>query len=196
MDSGDCSPRRRVPVTTTALALVVRVPRKDYTGTAGSFGVRTVPADRHLRYAAAGFAYLVAGLHLFHPQRGFPRLVLILGLEDPVGHLLYDPRPLLFVLSAVVIVTGIKLVLLGAPRRPIYLLGMLLVATYFLGYFAWHLTGHGGFLPGRIPNYHGLGPVEAVVDHLRAYAWARWTKVAEAILLALLAVLYRRESGE
>lgn len=157
-------------------------------------GVTTYrPPDRHLRYAAAGLAYLVAGLHIFHPQRGLPRLVLILGLDDPLRHLLYDPRPLLFVLSGVAIIVGINLVLLGVSRNPIYLLGMLLIGTYFGGYFAWHLTGHGGFLPSREPIYHGLQPVEAVVTHLQEYAWARWTKIAEATLFALLAVLYHRK---
>lgn len=149
--------------------------------------------DRYLRYIAAGLAFLIAGLHIFHPRRGFPRLVLILGLDDPMRHLLYDPRPLLFVLSGIAIIVGINLVLVGVPRKPIYLLGMLLMVTYFGGYFAWHLTGHGGFLPSRDPLYHGLQPIEAVTAHLREYAWARWTKVAEAILFAILVVLYYRE---
>lgn len=152
------------------------------------------PSDHHLRYLAAGLTYLVAALHIFHPQRGFPRLVMLLTLDDPVRHLLYDPRPFLFVLSGVALVVGIKLVLLGFPRKPIYLLGMLLVATYFVGYFAWHLSGHGGFLPSRDPFYHGLHPVEAVIVHLSEYAWARWTKVTEAVLFAALAVLYSRET--
>lgn len=152
------------------------------------------PSDQHLRYLAAGLIYLVAALHLFHPQRGFPRLVTLLTLDDPMRHLLYDPRPLLFVLSGVALILGIKLVLLGFPRKPIYLLGMLMIATYFVGYFAWHLTGHGGFLPSRDPLYHGLHPVEAVIAHLSEYAWARWTKVIEAVLVAVLAVLYSRET--
>lgn len=153
------------------------------------------PTDRHLRYVAAGLAYLVAGLHLFHPQLGFPQLVRVLALDDPVRHLLHDPRPALFVLSGIAILVGIHLVLFGFPRKPMYVLGMLLVATYFVGYFAWHLTGHGGFLPGREPHYHGLHPVEAVLGHLGAYAWARWTKLAEALLFAVLAVLLYRERG-
>ena len=147
------------------------------------------PPDHYLRYLAAGLTYLVAALHIFHPQRGFPRLVTLLTLDDPLRHLLYDPRPLLFVVSGVALIIGIKLVLLGFPRKPIYLLGMPLVATYFVGYFAWHLTGHGGFLPSRKPVYHGLHPIEAVIVHLSEYAWARWTKAAEAVLFATLAVL-------
>ena len=151
--------------------------------------------DHYLRYLAAALTFLVAALHLFHPQRGFPRLALVVGSGDPLRHLVYDPRPLLFVISGIVILCGIILAALGFPRPPLYLLGMLLVATYFVGYFAWHLTGHGGFLPSRKPLYHGLHPVEAVVTHLSEYAWARWTKVAEAVLFATLAVLYSRETG-
>lgn len=67
------------------------------------------------------------------------------------------------------------------------------MATYFEGYFAWHLTGHGGFLPGRDPLYHGLHPVEAMFAHLQEYKWPRVTKLSEAILIGLLTVLYYRE---
>lgn len=87
------------------------------------------PRDRQVRYVAAGLAYLVAALHIFHPRRGFPRLVTILTVEDP----------------------------------------------------------------GREPIYHGLDPVEAVVAHLREYALVRVTKLAEATLFTVLAVLFFRE---
>lgn len=150
--------------------------------------------DQQLRYIAAGLAYLVAGLHIFHPRRGFPRLVNVLLLDDPLRFLAHDPRPLLFVLSGLAIIISIKLVLFGVSRKPIYVFGMLLMAIYFGGYFAWHLTGHGGFLPTREPLYHGLHPIEAVMAHLTEYAWARWTKVAEAVLFIVLAVLFRRET--
>lgn len=152
------------------------------------------PTDQHLRYLAAGLAYLVAGLHLFHPRRGFPRFVKLLTLDDPMRHLLYDPRPLLFVLSGIAVLLGIHLVLLGFPRKPMYALGMLLMAVYFIGYFGWHLTGHGGYLPSREPLYHGLHPAEAVVVHLKESTWARWAKVVEAILFTVLAILLYRET--
>ena len=152
-----------------------------------------VPTDRHLRYIGAALAYLVAAVHLFHPERGFPRLVALVATGN-TGLLVSDPRPLLFVLSGVVILAAVKLVLLGLPRRPIYAGGMALVATYLVGYFAWHLSGHGGFLPGRRPNYHGLTPTEAVVSHLQAYPLVQAAVVVELALLVVLAVLYRRES--
>lgn len=152
------------------------------------------PTDDHLRYLAAGLAYLVAAIHIFHPKRGFPRLAKILTLDDPMQHLIYDPRPLLFVLSGIAIIVAIKLALFGFPRKPLYVTGMALMAAYFAGYFAWHLSGHGGFLPVREPHYHGLPPVEATVAHLRGYAWARWSKLLEALLFVVLAALFFRET--
>lgn len=157
-------------------------------------------AARHLtgprlRYLAAGLAYVVAGIHLFHPRRGFPRLVTVLGTGD-ASLLLSDPRPLAFVLSGFAILAGVSVVHLGVRRRPVYALGIGLVSLYLVGYFAWHLSGHGGFLPGRAPHFHGVSPVEAVVGHLVEYPLARAAKLAELALLAVLVVLYRRETGE
>ncbi len=149
--------------------------------------------DGYLGYLGVALAYLVVGIHLFHPKRGFPRLVLLLSTGNQ-SLLVTDPRPLAFVLSALAVLIGVKLAILGVERRRVYALGMVLVATYFVGYFAWHLSGHGGFLPGREPLYHGLGPVEAVVSHLATYPLAALSKLAEAALFVVLAVLYRRES--
>jgi hypothetical protein len=142
--------------------------------------------------AGAALAFLVAAVHLFHPQRGFLRLLVLLTTGN-ASLLASDPRPLAFVLSALAILVGVPLAAGSVARRAVYLLGMALVATYFVGYFAWHLSGHGGFLPGRAPLYHGLGPVEAVVSHLRTYPMAALSKAAEAALFAVLVVLYRRE---
>lgn len=149
-------------------------------------------ADGNLGYVGAALAYLVAGIHLFHPQHGFPRFVTILATGDP-SLFVYDPRPVAFVLSALAILVGIKLAATNVARKYVYAFGMLLVATYFVGYFAWHLTGHGGFLPGRKPLYHGLHPVEAVVSHLVNSPLAALAKLAEASLFVVLALLYREE---
>ncbi len=83
--------------------------------------------------------------------------------------------------------------ILDIDRKRIYVLGMVLMTAYFVGYFAWHLSGHGGFLPGREPLYHGLHPVEAVVAHLVDNPLVALAKLAEAALFAVLAVLYRQE---
>lgn len=148
--------------------------------------------DEHLGYVGAILACLVGGIHLFHLQRGFPRLVVLLSIGD-LSLLVNDPRPAVFVLSAIGIWLGITIVMWDTARKPVYVLGMLLIATYFFGYFAWHLTGHGGFLPSRDPHYHGLHPVEAVVSHLAAYPVAALSKISEAALFVVLVILYRRE---
>lgn len=147
----------------------------------------------NLSYAGAALAYLVAGIHLFHPTQGFLRLVTLVATGNP-SLLVSDPRPVAFVLSAFAVLLGIKLVLLDVARTRIYVLGMALMATYFVGYFAWHFSGHGGILPGREPLYHGLHPVEAVVSHLVSSPLAALAKLTEAVLFVVLAVLYRQES--
>lgn len=147
---------------------------------------------QQLRYGGAGLAVLVAFLHLFHPNLGFPRLMLILSVDPSL--LVSHPRPLTFTASGIAIIVAVMLVWFGAPRKPIYALGMALMVTFIVGYFAWHFTGHGGFLPGRGAYGHGeLGPLENVIAHLASDAWARASKLAETALLIVLAVLYYRE---
>lgn len=150
------------------------------------------PTNQQLRYVGAGLAYLVGALHLFHPKLGFPRLVLLISANP--GLLLSDPRPVAFVLSGVAILVGVSVVSIGFLIRVVYVLGVALMLTYIGGYFAWHLSGHGGFLPGREPLYHGLTPLQAVVAHLGGDLWAAVAIVAEVILLGVLAVLYYRKS--
>lgn len=147
--------------------------------------------DRQLRYAAAALTYLVAGVHLFHPTHGFARLVLVLSADPAL--LLADPRPAAFVLSGVALLLGAPAVAVGAPERPLYALGLAIVTSYLVGYFAWHLSGHGGFLPGREPLYHGLTPGEAVVSHLSGDPWAAVAVVAELLLAAALVLLLSRD---
>lgn len=149
------------------------------------------PTTQQLRYIAGALALLVAGLHLFHPQHGLERLVRLVSADPAL--LINHPRPLAFVLSAIAIVTGMYLVLFGFLKKPIYVLGILLMMTYVVGYFAWHLSGHGGFLPGREPHYHGATPHEAVTNHLRGDRWALIAVVSETLLASILAVLYWRE---
>lgn len=153
---------------------------------------RVTLTDTQLGYIGGALAYIVAGIHLLHPQRGIPRLVRIIGTGN-ASLLISDPRPLAFALSGTALIAGVGLAAVGWRRKLIYLLGMLLMVIYLTGYFAWHLTGHGGFLPVREPVYHGLHPAEAVVSHLLEYPVARASKIVEAALLLVLAVLYRRE---
>lgn len=146
--------------------------------------------DRHLLITAGVLAYLVAAVHLFHPSRGFGRLVVMLSV-DP-GLLAADPRPLAFVLSGLAILVAVPAVAQGFSERPVVVAGVALTVAYLVGYFAWHLSGHGGILPGREPLYHGLTPVQAVVDHLTTDPWAAVAVVAELVLLAVLVVLLSR----
>lgn len=147
--------------------------------------------DRQLEYLGAALTYAVALLHLFHPSDGFGRLVLLATMAP--GLLASSPLPVAFVLVGVVLVLAIPLVLLGAPRKPTYVLGMVLMAALVVGYFAWHLTGHGGFLPGREPLLHGLAPHEAVIAHITTDYWAAASVVAELGLFGVLWTLLARE---
>lgn len=139
---------------------------------------------------AAALAYIVAALHLFHPEFGFAQLVVRLSVDPEL--LVADPRPAAFVLSGTAVIIGVTVALFGFPKRVLYALGILLMVTYITGYFAWHLTGHGGFLPGREPLYHGFQPHEAVITHLTGDLWAATAIIAETVLLGVLAVLYHR----
>lgn len=142
---------------------------------------------QQLQYLAAALTYIVALLHLFHPELGFGRLVLLLSVDPAL--LGSDPRPALFVLSGIALVLAVPAVGFGAPKRPLYVLGIVLMATYIVGYFAWHFSGHGGFLPGREPLYHGLAPHEAVIAHLTTDLWAAVAVTIELILVGILVLL-------
>jgi hypothetical protein len=146
----------------------------------------------NLGVIGALLAQIIAAIHFFHPQHGFPRLYLLITLGRP-ELLVHDPRPIAFVLSVFAILLGITLVIFDIKRRWVYAAGMGLMAIYIIGYFAWHLSGHGGFLPVREPHYHGVHPFRAVVSHV-TYSVAGVSKFAEATLFVVLATLYRRES--
>jgi hypothetical protein len=147
--------------------------------------------SQYLGHVAAALTFLVAALHLFHPSHGIERLVLLLSV-DP-GLLLADPRPALFVLSGIGLVVAVPAVLFGVSEKPVYVLGIILMMIYIVGYFTWHLTGHGGFLPGREPLYHGLQPHEAVIRHMIGDLWAAAAVFSEALLAGMLVALYRRK---
>lgn len=149
-------------------------------------------SSQYFRYVAGAIALIVAGLHLFHPKHGLERLLILTSVDPSL--LVSHPRPVAFVLSAAAIVAGIYMVMFEIWKKPIYILGMLLMLTYLIGYFAWHYTGHGGFLPGREAYGHGASPLETVIAHIRGDAWARASKFFESILLLFLGVLYYRES--
>jgi hypothetical protein len=138
-----------------------------------------------LRYAAGLLAVVVAAIHLYW---GFPRLV----TQIQAG-MVPDPRPALFVGSAIAIVFGIAQVLDGRDPKLIYLAGIGLMIAYLGGYVAWHtLSGHGGLWPwGPEPITHSEPVSSVVFDHLLVDRLALVSKLLELTLAGLLAVLYR-----
>lgn len=149
-------------------------------------------STRRLEYVAAGLAYVVAIVHLFHPTSGAPALVAYTAAGTP----LIDPRPVAFVLSGVAIIAGANLILLGFPRKPIYALGMALMVVYIGGYFGWHALGHGAWWGGLDHGWYGHTITEILLGpyHVRDDRIALLSKVAELALFCVLALLYRRES--
>ena len=161
-------------------------------------GAHERPADdassataRRLRYAGAAIAVVVALLHLLDPSHGLLELFALLYTAPEA--LASDPRPAAFVLSATALLVGVSLSRNAPNRRPYYVAGIVLALTYIVGYLAWHLTGHGGFLPGREPLLHGVSPVQNVVRHLTGDAWAAASMASEVALVGVLAALLRRE---
>ena len=139
-----------------------------------------------LRYLAAALAVAVAFMHISHARLGFPRLVVHLQVGT-----LFDPRPLLFTLSALAILVGILIAWNGIARRPIYAAGALLMVSYLLGYAAWHtVLDHGAFWPHiEGHGHHDAGTLEIVVSHLRDDLWALSSKLLELATLVVLLVL-------
>jgi hypothetical protein len=98
-----------------------------------------------------------------------------------------DPRPFLFVASALAIAGGAIWLARDGPRRP--LLGGLaaLMVVYLVGYAWWHLGSHGGALFGGLtPLQHEVDPLTLFVDHLLADAFVFATVVVEVAAIAAL----------
>jgi hypothetical protein len=146
---------------------------------------------RRRRYLGAVLATLVALLHLLDPNHGLLELFDLLYTTPQA--LVFDPRPVAFVVSATALLIGVSLSRNAPNRQPYYVAGVALALTYVVGYLAWHLTGHGGFLPGREPLLHGISPVGNVVRHLTGDPWAAASMASELGLIAVLTTLLRRE---
>lgn len=135
-----------------------------------------------LRIAGAQSALVAAGLHLVW---GLPRLAVYLGAGR-----LPDPRPLLFVLSALAIGAAALALYRGAPARPIYALLIAVMVAYALGYLGWHLAGHPIMGPDGIAvHYHPDGPLATVGSHLASSGFAQATLALEAAAVGALAAL-------
>jgi hypothetical protein len=97
-------------------------------------------ATRLLRIVGVQLAVVSAAIHLWW---GLPRALVYLRVGTVA-----DPRPYLFVVSAVAVVVGVAWLYAGGPRRKLYALGASVMALYAVGYVWWHLGGHGGAIPG------------------------------------------------
>lgn len=138
-----------------------------------------------LRIAGVWTALVAAGLHLVW---GAPRLVVYLGAGR-----LPDPRPLLFVLSALAVGAAALALYWGAPERPLFGFLVAVMVAYFLGYVAWHLAGHPIVGPGGITTHHHPdGPVAVLLAHLANSGFAQATVALEAVAVAALAALLWR----
>lgn len=144
-----------------------------------------------LRYLAGALAVAVAMIHI-GSEMGFRNLVLYIQTGQ-----FPDPRPLLFVGSGIAIFLGIARILDGSDPKPIYLAGIALMITYIFGYVLWH-TGldHGGFWPwGPEPISHSEPAWQVLLDHMRADQLGVVSKLLEATLAGVLALLYRRDDA-
>ncbi len=148
---------------------------------------RAVPI-KDFRYAAGLLAGIIAGIHLLHPSLGLPRLITYLQVGT-----LFDPRPIVFTLTALLIGAGIALFRTGFHPRIIYVAGIALMITFLGGYVAWHtLLNHGAFWP-HIPAtpHNDLGYLESVYLHLIGDPVALVSKFHELALLGVLLVLFK-----
>lgn len=138
-----------------------------------------------LRFVGVVAALVAAVLHL---AWGAPRLVVYLGSGQ-----LPDPRPLLFVLSALAVGAAALALYWGAPERPLFGFLVAVMAAYFLGYVAWHLAGHPIMGPGGVTTHHHPdGPVATVLSHLANSGFAQVTIFFEVVAVAALAPLLWR----
>ncbi len=143
---------------------------------------------RILRIAAGALAIFVGWVHVLHPDYGYFQLLLYVEFGT-----VYDPRPPLFVLSGLAIFVGVVLLIYDRSKRHLYLLGIVLMVTYIVGYVSWHtVLDHGAFWPYIEPHHHhDVGVIGSMIDHLRADTIALVSKLAELLLLVLLVLLYR-----
>ena len=141
---------------------------------------------------AAHLALIVAVLHLSVGMANWIRWLSV-GFLVP-----RDVRWPLFVLSAIAIVLVMPFAARDRFRRPIYAAGIVLMAVYVVGYFAWHALGHrplffvGG---GTFPDGHGA-LVPFVLDHLFAGTVEFVAIAAEVSLALVLAYLLVAESRQ
>lgn len=140
-----------------------------------------------LEFVGVQFAAIVAGVHLYW---AIPRLIRQLQIDQPIW---WDPRPLVFIVSGIVLLAGLVLLQRGVLRRVYgYVLGIGLMLTYLLGWAYWHLNGHLAALPWiERPHGHGGDPLVILAQHFVGSPVDAIAKTAEFLLLiVLVALLY------
>ena len=107
-----------------------------------------------LRLLAVQAAVVSAAIHLLE---GLPKLLVYLPILS-----FADPRPYLFVPSALLLVGLATVIVRGAHHRRLYSLSAGVLLAYLVGYVWWHLTDHGGL----VPSHEVTNPVGEIVGHL------------------------------
>lgn len=153
-----------------------------------------------LHILAAGLAIITAGIHLY------------LGFMEIIQYFTAGQTPevlsILFAVSALAIIAGMLAFYRGAPRQPIYLLGILLMIVYIVGYIDWHIFGTVESLLGIEAAGHDHAhdhdhnhaheeeesPLRLLIVHLIEDPFALVSKTAEALLLLILSIFYYAET--
>lgn len=136
------------------------------------------PTERLVRLLAVQAAVVTAAVHL---AWALPRLAVYL----PLGQFA-DLRPYLFVPASLVLLGVATAELRGVHARRLYSLAVGVLLTFAAGYAWWHLTGHGGLVPG----HRAADPVATVLGHLLDDPLAFVAMLAELVGAAAFAALY------
>lgn len=143
-------------------------------------------ADRRLRRVAAALALVVVGLHVASVLRDAAKQLYYLQMPTPL--------PALFLIAALLVLTGILLVYQGFDPLPVYVGGIALMTGFVVGYGVWHTAlDHGAFWPGRRAAPHSDPAIPTILRHLRNEPLALASKLVEVPLIGVLVVLARRE---
>jgi hypothetical protein len=136
-----------------------------------------------LRFLASQLVFVAALIHLGLGTVEWARYASYGYLVPP------DYRWPAFVLSGVAILIGLWLANRARRVRPYYLLGILAMLTYVLGYFTWHLTGHRPLLLFGPSTPHRL-TIGFVLDHYFAGLFETLSLSVELAAAVLLSILY------
>ncbi|UIP00070.1 hypothetical protein Hbl1158_01475 [Halobaculum sp. CBA1158] len=131
-----------------------------------------------LRVVGVQGALVSAAIHLIE---GLPDLFVYLPLLS-----VRDPRPYLFVPSALLLVALATVIVRGARHRRLYSLSAGVLLAYTAGYAWWHLTDHGGL----VPSHEVTNPVAQVLEHLVTDPLALVAYVAQVVGAAAFLALF------